>query len=101
MGTKEVRLGRRPRRKTPMPRSSFTAFVEQHVFLLLLGDGELSPGVQRSIKRLVEVDEEMAEVMERAKEIVANSREKLGEQGDEVTQTALLRDAKDFIWLDQ
>lgn len=91
------RAGRRPRRASPMSRSSFTAFVEQHVFLLMFGDGELSGGVQRAVKRFVECDEEAAETMKRAQRMVERARGQVGPtpDGEPVEQEDLLRYIKD------
>ena len=75
-----------------MPRSTFTAFVEQHVFLLLLGDGELSPGVQRAVAKLAGLDDDGTAVMTRARELVAVEKAAVpGDDDDEATQAAVLR----------
>jgi hypothetical protein len=75
--TNNAKAGRRARRGTPMPTTSFSASVEELVFLILLGKGSLSPGVQDAIQRLVESDEEAAALMEQAKRLIADAEQHL------------------------
>ena len=75
--TNNVRAGRRARRGTPMPTTSFSASVEELVFLILLGKGSLSPGVQDAIQRLVAQDEEAAALLAQAKRLIADAEQHL------------------------
>lgn len=59
------RVGRRPRRGTRMPATAITAAVEELVFLMLLGDGNASKGVQHAVG-LLKDGEETAGVMGQA-----------------------------------
>lgn len=51
------KVGRRPRRGTRMPSTAITAAIEELVFMMLLGDGTASLGVQRSVGLLKESHE--------------------------------------------
>ncbi len=50
------KVGRRSRRGTRMPSTAITAAVEELVFLMLLGDGTASRGVQESVTLLKAAD---------------------------------------------
>lgn len=50
------RVGRRPRRGTRMPATTITAATEELVFLMLMGDGNASLGVQKAVGLLKDVD---------------------------------------------
>ena len=91
------RLGRRSRRGSPMPRSSFTAFVEHHIFFYILAGSnlEMSAGVRAAVNRLVDVDPEAAQMMAQAKRVVERVRERLGEDAD---QTEVLNYVKDHLY---
>lgn len=73
------KVGRRPRRGTPMPNTAITAAVEELVFLMLMGDGTISQGIQRSISRLVDSDPESAARMRQVVEIRDRAVKVLGE----------------------
>lgn len=81
------RAGRRPRRATPMARSAFSAFAEQHIFLMLQSrNSEMSDGLRTTITQLVKQDEEAAATMKQALAMVALAKNELGEDAtqDEV-----------------
>lgn len=58
--------GRRPRGKTPMPTTTITALTEELAFYALMGDGATSLGVQKAVKRLLELDADAGKVMKQA-----------------------------------
>ena len=91
------RVGRRPRRKSRMPKTAFTAFVEYHIFFYLMSgpNREMSMGVRTAVNRLVSVDDEAEKMMERAEQIVNQVREQLGGEAD---QTEVLNYVKDHLY---
>ncbi|MBE2198400.1 MAG: hypothetical protein IAE79_07290 [Anaerolinea sp.] len=94
-----MKVGRRPRRSTPMPRTTITAFVEQHVFLMLLGKGELSPGLQELVSTVSKDIRypQYVKTMELAREMVVTARNGLGLDDDESSQGEILRYIKDNL----
>lgn len=98
------KTGRRPRRRTPMPRTAFTAFVEQHVFLMLVGKGELSPGVQEVVSKVTkdEYYPDYVKKMERARQLVDTARKELSTHliDEEVSQDEILRYIKEHYLFD-
>lgn len=88
--------GRRPKYRSPMPRSAFTARPDHIIFYLLLSGNEktVSAGVQTAVSRLVAKDKAAAAKFEQAKWMTDQAeRELVAEVGDneEVTQDAVLR----------
>lgn len=78
--------GRRPRRDSPMPTTSISASAEEMTFLILLGEGPLSRGVQKAVNRLAKIDPEAAEMMrqsiwirQRAETILKKQNKKVGQ----------------------
>ena len=75
-----TKRGRRPRGHTPMPSTTITALVEELTFLIAIGDGAASMGVQKVIGRLVELDEEAAESYKQATWMRDRAEEELKKQ---------------------
>lgn len=74
--SKTTRAGRKPRRGTPMPSTTFTATTEEMAFLMLLGDGSVVTGVQRAVAALARTDE-YAPLQEKARGLVAEVERRL------------------------
>lgn len=83
--------GRRPKRSTPMPRSSFTAEIETMVFLRLFSgdDSTYSRGIQRAAKRLAQIDQEGAEFMKEALWICEAASAEIGKDDKPPSQIEL------------
>lgn len=77
MNDTSSRRGPRPRRGSPMPTTSFSATAEELVFLILLGNGALSSGVQESVRLLVEMSSDAAAMMDEARRLIAEAENKL------------------------
>lgn len=71
------KTGRRPRRGTPMPTTSFSAATDELTFLILLGKGSLSSGVQEAVQQLVRLDEGAAALMAEAQRLMAEAEKHL------------------------
>ena len=85
--------GRRPRRGSPMPTTSISALAEEMIFLMLLGDGPLSRGVQKAVNRLVKIDPEAAEMMRQSVWMRQRAEQILQDQNKDKTveQAAIYR----------
>lgn len=83
--------GRRPRRTSKMPRSSFTADVEELLFLRIFSgrDATVSRGIQLAVRRMIETDESASRYMRFAKRMLGMAEGELQEQGVLPTQVAL------------
>ena len=74
--SKTSRAGRKPRRGTPMPSTTFTATTEEMAFLMQLGDGSVVTGVQRAVAVLAKTDD-YATLQEKARQLVAEVERRL------------------------
>ncbi|MCO5181146.1 MAG: hypothetical protein M9896_13985 [Candidatus Promineofilum sp.] len=83
--------GRRPRRGSPMPATTITASAEEMTFLMLLGDGPLSRGVQTAVNRLAKVDPEAAALMRQSIWIRQRVETLLKAQNKEVGQSDIYK----------
>lgn len=77
MKNTRAKPGRRSRYATPSPSTSFSASVEELVFLILLGHGALSAGVQEAVRVLVETSDEAAGLMAEARRLIALAEQNL------------------------
>ena len=96
--SKTSRAGRKPRRGTPMPSTTFTASTEEMAFLMRLGDGSVATGVQRAVALLAKTGEG-APMQETARRLVAEVERRL--QPDEsgiVPQRESYRYLSDHYW---
>lgn len=93
-----MKVGRRPKRRSPMIRSAFTVFEEQVLFLLLFGEGSVSGGVRRAIEQLLELEEEgeANETMRQARWMVRQARADLGEGATQKDVWDYLRNGDTF-----
>ena len=66
-----------------MPTTSISASAEEMTFLMLLGDGPLSRGVQQAVNRLAKIDPEAAELMRQSVWMRQRAEEILQGQGTE------------------
>lgn len=91
------KVGRRPRRGTRMPSTAITAAIEELVFMMLLGDGTASLGVQRSVGLLKESHESLMKqslwMRDQAEEVL-----KKDNPGAEVQQTEMYKYVTGNYW---
>lgn len=97
---KGAKIGRRARYGTRMPSTAITASAQELTFLILMGEGTLSQGIQKSVGRLVAGDPEAGELMrqaiwmnERAEELLRGNNAR-----EEVKQTDAYRYIVDHYW---
>lgn len=85
MSDGKSRPGRRPRRGSPMPRTGFTAFPEQHLFYILLSGQQrsVSAGVQLAPSIMADLSQAHKSIFDKAKWMTARARALLEEDTDE------------------
>ena len=71
------KTGRRARRGTPMPTTSVSAATDELVFLILLGKGGLSTGIQEAVQQLIRLDDNAAAIMAEAHRLIAEAEKHL------------------------
>lgn len=101
MSSDKARPGRSPRRGSPMPRTGFTAFPEQHLFYILLSGHQrsVSAGVQLAPDILAQHSPEHMAMYEKAKWMTRQAREILeGETDEEVTHDDVYRYIRDHTY---
>ncbi len=91
--------GRRSRRGTPMPNTTFTASTDEMAFLMLIGEGNLATGVQRLVATASKSSAEMEDVLRRARKMVevAESHVKPDENGL-IQQRSTYQYIRDHYW---
>lgn len=91
------KVGRRPRRGTRMPSTAITAAVEELAFMMLLGEGTASQGVQKSVGLLKESHEPL---MRQAMWMRDQAEEALKKEspGKEVQQTDMYKYVTGNYW---
>lgn len=103
--TKGRKVGRRARYGTRMPSTAITASAQELTFFMLMGEGVVSQGAQKSVERLAASDPEAQELMrqaiwmkDRAEVTLRESDSEEGSDRSEVKQTDLYRYITDHYW---
>lgn len=94
------KAGRRSRGGTPAPSTAVTGTVEELIFLMLMGGGTLSQGMQLVIRRIIKDDEEADGMMRQAiwmRDKVAELLQKEGSK-EQVAQRDIYRYITSHYW---
>lgn len=89
--TGEVRRGRRARGISPMPPVTIAALPEEFMAIAIYGDGSMSLGFQKMVKRLAELDPEFEAMFDQGMRIRNLVTAIMQARGDEVTEREIYR----------